>query len=142
MDSVTGRTNFAVGEEATFNKTFTQSDVQLFSTLCGDTNPLHLDETYAQATRFGGPIIHGMLVVSLISTALGTLLPGPGCVYVSQQVSFRAPGRVNERLTSRVRVIEWDSNRGRITLATEVFNERNEQLITGEAKMILSSYLR
>ena len=143
MDSVPGaRTSFTVGEEATFTRTFTQEDVQTFSKLSGDTNPIHLDENYARQTRFGGRIIHGMLVASLISSALGTILPGPGCVYASQQLSFRAPARIGERLTARVRVSDWDAAKGRIILATEVINERNEQMIVGEAKMVLASFLK
>ena len=143
MDSVPGaRTSFTVGEEARFIRTFTQEDVQTFSKLSGDTNPIHLDENYARQTRFGGRIIHGMLVASLISSALGTILPGPGCVYASQQLSFRAPARIGERLTARVRVSDWDAAKGRIILATEVINERNEQMIVGEAKMVLASFLK
>ena len=143
MDSVPGaRTSFTVGEEATFTRTFTQEDVQTFSKLSGDTNPIHLDENYARQTRFGGRIIHGMLVASLISSALGTILPGPGCVYASQQLSFRAPARIGERLTARVRVSDWDATKGRIILATEVINVRNEQMIVGEAKMVLASFLK
>jgi 3-hydroxybutyryl-CoA dehydratase len=143
MDSVPGaRTSFTVGEEATFTRTFTQEDVQNFSKLSGDTNPIHLDENYARQTRFGGRIVHGMLVASLISSALGTILPGAGCVYASQQLSFRAPARIGERLTARVRVSDWDAIKGRIILATEVINDRNEQMIVGEAKMVLASFLK
>jgi len=143
MDRVPGaRTSFTIGEEATFSRTFAEEDIQIFSKLSGDTNPIHLDENYARLTRFGGRIIHGMLVASLISTALGTILPGPGCVYLSQQLSFRAPARIGEHLTARVRVSDWDGTKGRIILATEVINERGEQLIIGEAKMALSSFLK
>src|SRR5271157_4790537 len=93
------RSSFTVGEEAAFSRVFTQGDVEAFSRLSGDTNPVHLDEDYARQTRFHGRIMHGMLVASLISSALGTILPGPGCVYLSQQLSFRAPARAGERLT-------------------------------------------
>jgi len=136
------RSSFAVGEEATFSRTFTQADVEQFSRLSGDTNPVHLDEDYARQTRFGGRIIHGMLVASLISSALGTTLPGPGCIYLSQQLAFRAPARVGERLTAKVRVYEWDETKGRILLATEVVNEGGVQLIVGEAKLVIASFLK
>jgi len=63
-------------------------------------------------------------------------------VYASQQLSFRAPARIGERLTARVRVSDWDAAKGRIILATEVINERNEQMIVGEAKMVLASFLK
>lgn len=140
--AATERNSFTVGEEGTISRTFTQEDVQIFSTLSGDSNPVHLDENYAKQTRFGGRIIHGMLVASLISTVLGTILPGPGCVYMSQQLSFRAPARVGERLTANVRVNEWDGIKGRIVLATEVLNQDGVQLIVGEAKLVLSSFLK
>lgn len=136
------RESFTIGETAVFAKTFTQTDVQMFSQLSGDCNPIHLDENYSKQTRFGGPIIHGMLVASLISTVLGTILPGPGSVYVSQQLSFRAPARTGERLTARVQVTAWDADRGRVMLSTEIVNERNEQMIVGEAKLVLSSFLK
>jgi 3-hydroxybutyryl-CoA dehydratase len=143
MELVPGaRSSFAVGEEATFSRAFTQEDVETFSRLSGDTNPVHLDENYARQTRFQGRILHGMLVASLISSALGTILPGPGCVYLSQQLSFRAPARAGERLTARVRVTDWDGTKGRIILATEVVNEGEVQLIVGEAKLALASFLK
>ena len=142
MNSVPApRTSFAVGEEATLSRTFTQEDVQVFSRLSGDTNPVHLNEEYAKQTRFAGRIIHGMLVSSLISSALGTILPGPGCVYLSQQLTFRAPARIGDRLTVKVRVNQWDSVKGRIILATEVINAEGVQLIIGEAKLVLASFL-
>jgi len=136
------RNSFTVGEEAEFSRTFTQEDVEAFSRLSGDTNPVHLDDSYARHTRFGGRIIHGMLVASLISTVLGTGLPGPGCIYMSQQLSFRAPARVGEHLTAKVRVSEWDGTKGRVLLATEVVNEQGVQIIVGEAKLALSSFLK
>jgi 3-hydroxybutyryl-CoA dehydratase len=143
MDSVPApRTSFIVGEEATLSRTFTQEDVQIFSELSGDTNPVHLDEEYAKQTRFAGRIIHGMLVSSLISNALGTILPGPGCIYLSQQLTFRAPARIGDRLTVKVRVNQWDSVKGRIILATEVINAEGVQLIIGEAKLVLASFLK
>jgi 3-hydroxybutyryl-CoA dehydratase len=103
---------------------------------------VHLDEDYARGTRFRGRIIHGLLVASLISSALGTKLPGPGCIYLSQQLSFRAPARVGERLTARVRITDWDATRGRVVLTTEVFNENEVQVILGEAKLVLASFLK
>lgn len=136
------RSNFTVGEEASYSKTLTAEDVELFSRLSGDTNPVHLDENYARQTRFGGRIVHGMLVASLISTVLGTILPGAGSIYLSQQLSFRAPARIGERLTAKVRVIDWDGAKGRIVLATEVLKDDGTQVITGEAKLVLASFLK
>ncbi len=143
MESVSGaRGSFDVGEEATFSRIFSQEDVEIFSRLSGDTNPIHLDENYARETRFQGRILHGMLVASLISSVLGTKLPGPGTIYLSQQLSFRAPAKVGERLTAKVRVTDWDKAKGRIVLATEVTNEGKIPLIVGEAKLVLASFLK
>jgi acyl dehydratase len=143
MDPVLApRSSFKVGDEATISRTFTQEDVEAFSKLSGDNNPVHLDEEYAKQTRFGGRIIHGMLVSSLISCALATVLPGPGSIYLNQQLSFRAPARVGERLTAKVRVNEWDGVKGRIILGTEVVNDAGVQLIVGEAKLVLASFLK
>lgn len=143
MESVSGaRGSFDVGEEATFSRIFSQEDVEIFSRLSGDTNPIHLDENYARETRFQGRILHGMLVASLISSVLGTKLPGPGTIYLSQQLSFRAPAKVGERLTAKVRVTDWDKAKGRIILATEVTNEGKIPLIVGEAKLVLASFLK
>ncbi|HZS95280.1 MAG TPA: MaoC family dehydratase [Terriglobales bacterium] len=136
------RSSFTIGEEAAFSKTFTQDDVELFSRLSGDTNPVHLDEAYAGQMRFGGRIIHGMLVASLISTVLGTELPGAGSIYLGQQLSFRAPAKVGERLIAKVRVTDWDGLKGRIVLATEVIKDDGTQLIVGEAKLVLASFLK
>ena len=136
------RNFFTVGEEASFSKTFTQEDVELFGRLSGDTNPIHLDEAYAQMTRFKGRIIHGALVVSLISTVLGTTLPGPGAIYLNQTVSFRAPARANQRLTAKVRVTAWNEVKGRITIAGEVITDSGEQIIRCESELVMVSFLK
>lgn len=139
---VVPRNSFTIGEEAAFERIFSQQDVEKFSLLSGDTNPVHLDESYARGTRFGGCIIHGMLVSSLISTVLGTILPGPGSIYLSQQLSFRAPARTGDRLTAKVRVNDWNEGTGRIVLSTEVVNEGGVQIIVGDAKLVMSSFLK
>lgn len=136
------RTSFTLGEEAQFSKSFTQEEVENFSRLSGDINPVHLDENYARHTLFGERIIHGMLVASLISTVLGTILPGKGSIYLSQELSFRAPAKVGETLTAKVRVLAWDGTKGRVLLATEVLDSKGKQLIVGEAKLVLVSFLK
>lgn len=142
MSSAGAQLSFKVGQEAELTKTFTQPEVEAFAALSSDVNPVHLDEAYAKGTRFGGRIIHGMLVASLISAVLGTKLPGPGAIYLSQQLAFRAPARPGVALTARVRVSEWDDVKGRLLLSTEVVDATGKQLITGEAKLVLASYLK
>ena len=138
---VTERDSFTVGEEATIERTFDQQDVEDFARLSGDTNPVHLNENYAQGTRFGGRIVHGSLVASLVSAVLGTKLPGPGAIYASQLLKFKAPVRVGDRLRVVARVSEWDSEKGRLTIATDVFCGETI-VLTGEARLTMSSFLK
>jgi len=105
------------GMEASFSKTFTDADIVLFAGVSGDTNPVHFDAVYAETTRFGGRILHGMLTASLISAVLGTRLPGPGAIYLSQNLRFRAAVKPGETVTARVRVASLDRARCRVTLA-------------------------
>ena len=86
------------GMTATFGKTITDADILMFAGVSGDTNPVHLNEEFAMGTPFQGRIAHGMLTASLISTVLGTKLPGPGCIYLSQNMKFLAPVRAGDLL--------------------------------------------
>ena len=105
------------GMEASLSKTVTDADILCFSEISGDTNPVHLDDDYARATRFGGRIAHGMLSASLISAVIGTKLPGTGAIYLSQNLRFRAPVKPGDLVTARVRVISLDQAKRRATLA-------------------------
>jgi 3-hydroxybutyryl-CoA dehydratase len=93
-----------IGMTDVYSRTITESDIVLFCGISGDTNPIHLNRDYAARTRFRGPIAHGMLSASLISTVLGTKLPGPGVIYVSQNCRFRAPVRAGDTVVARATV--------------------------------------
>jgi 3-hydroxybutyryl-CoA dehydratase len=92
------------GMSATFGKTITESDIYTFAGVSGDTNPVHINEEYARGTMFKSRIAHGMIGAAFISAVLGTKMPGPGCIYVSQNLKFRAPVRIGDTLMARVTI--------------------------------------
>jgi 3-hydroxybutyryl-CoA dehydratase len=136
------RTDFEVGESATLERTIDDAMIRGFAEVTGDRNPVHLDDDYAKESFFGGRIAHGMLVASLISEVLGTRLPGPGTIYLSQQLAFRAPVRPGDTVTVRAEIIAFDKERSRITMSTRVTNQRGEIVIDGEAKLVMAAALR
>jgi 3-hydroxybutyryl-CoA dehydratase len=139
--AITERSSFTVGEQASLEKNFTQTDVDAFSRISGDVNPVHVNEAYAASTRFGGRIVHGSLVASLISAVLGTKLPGPGSIYVRQSLKFRAPVYPGDSLKVVVTVTTWDDVKGRVTLHTEVLKGETV-VLSGEAELVMSSFLK
>lgn len=126
----------AVGMTATYSKTLTEADIILYCGLSGDTNPIHVDEEYAGKTRFRGRIAQGMLTASFISTVMGTMLPGPGVVYVSQQLRFKAPVRIGETVRAQVTVTQIDAERQRVWLSTQCF-VKQKLVIDGEAETLV-----
>ncbi|TWT05137.1 MaoC family dehydratase [Reyranella sp. CPCC 100927] len=108
-----------VGMSAVFGKTVSEADIVAFAGVSGDTNPIHLHDGFAKTTRFGQRIAHGMLGGSFISTVIGTKLPGPGSLYVSQTLNFRAPVKIGDTVTARVEIVDIDATRRRVRLKTE-----------------------
>ncbi|MDN7425277.1 (R)-hydratase [Burkholderia sp. AU16741] len=106
------------GMSARFLKTLSERDVFLFASASGDKNPVHLDDAYAKRTRFGGRIAHGMLSASVISAAIATRLPGPGSIYLSQDLQFRRPVKLGETVCATVTVKEILASRRRVVLET------------------------
>ena len=136
------RTDFVIGEEATLTRIVSDDDIKTFARVSGDDNPVHMNDAYARGSMFGGRIAHGMLVAGLISAVLGTILPGPGAIYMSQQLRFLAPVRPGDQVTARAVVTEWNPDKGRVTLLTEVNNQENVTVISGEARLVMSSFLK
>ena len=121
-----------LGQKASFGKTITESEIVLFAAVTGDTNPMHLNAEYAKGTIFGERIAHGMLAAGLITKVLGTQLPGPGTIYLSQTLKFRAPVRIGQTVTATVEVVALHPERHRATLRT-ICTVEGEAVLEGEA---------
>ena len=130
-----------VGMTALYSKTVTESDINLFCAISGDTNPLHLDYEYAKTTMFAGPIAPGMLSASFISTVIGTKLPGAGCVYVSQNCRFKVPVRAGDTVRARATVTELLPERRRVVLKT-VCTVGDTVVVEGDAVVMLPARRR
>lgn len=129
---------FKVGDSAETTRTIEQADVDAFAKVTRDRNPVHLDEAFAQQTRFGRRIAHGMLTASLISSVLANQLPGEGSVYLGQTLQFVAPVFPGDEVTARVTVTEVRENRPIMKLETTCVNQRGETVIRGEATVLVS----
>lgn len=125
-----------VGETASLSKTITDDDIKAFAELTGDHNPVHLDDGFAQTTKFGRRIAHGMLSASLISALLANKLPGQGTVYLSQTLKFVAPVYPNDTVTARVTVTSVREDKPIVTLETICLNQNEETVIKGEAVVL------
>lgn len=130
-----GRTieELQVGDWAEMTRVVTEADVRGFAQVSGDHNPLHFDRVFAKRTLFKGPIAHGILTAGFISAVIGTKLPGPGSIYLSQELRFLRPVRRGDALTARVIVEEIVADKNRIRLRTVCLNQRGEEVITGAA---------
>jgi len=122
-----------VGQTASFTKTVSESDVYLFAGITGDFNPAHVNESYAKKTAFKTRIAHGMLSAGLISNVLGNQLPGPGTIYMQQQLNFRAPVAIGDTITATVEVIEILREKKRVRLKTVCTNQDDVVVLDGEA---------
>lgn len=122
-----------VGESAVFSKTISESDVYLYAGVTGDLNPAHINEEYAKKTFFKTRIAHGMLSAGLISTVLGNELPGPGSVYIRQELNFLAPVHMGDTVTAIAEVIEILSEENRVKLKTSCINQNGVTVLDGEA---------
>ncbi len=125
-----------IGDTASVEHTLTQKDIQLFAVMSGDVNPTHLDEEYASSDMFHKIVAHGMWGGSLVSTVLGTLLPGPGTVYLGQTFRFLKPVAIGDTVTARVTVKEKDDKKKSLKLDCVCINQDGKEVITGEAEVI------
>ena len=129
------------GMQATFSKTITEANVVLFAGVSGDNNAVHVNEEFAATTRFGSRIAHGFLTASVKSAAVANRLPGPGTIYLSQQMSFLAPVRPGDTVHATVTVVSVDPVKARVVLST-VCRVRDQVVIDGEATVMTTSSAR
>lgn len=130
-------TRLHIGQQASFTKTVTESDVTTFASLIGDSNPIHVDAEHARKSRFGRRVAHGMFTAGLISAVLGNKLPGPGAIYLSQQIEFIAPVFIGDTITTTVEVTAWRGEKGIVTLKTDAYNQSEQQVVTGKAVLLV-----
>ena len=138
MEQITNRTfdELQVGESSTLSRTLTQRDIELFAVMSGDVNPMHLDVVYAQSDLFHRVIAHGMWGGALVSTVLGTALPGPGTIYLGQTLRFHKPVYIGDTVVVAVTVAEKLADGHRVVLDCTVTNQRAEVVISGNATVI------
>jgi 3-hydroxybutyryl-CoA dehydratase len=126
----------SVGQSAELIRTVGEADIQAFAEVTGDNNPVHLDAAYAAGTSFGERIAHGMLSAGYISAVLGTTLPGPGAIYLSQALRFRRPVKIGDTVTASVKITEINEAKAQVTLAT-VCTVNGKAVVDGEAMVMV-----
>ena len=128
--------DLSLGQSAEISHAVTDADIRAFAAVSGDNNPVHLDEAYAAATPFKTRIAHGMLSAGYISAVLGTRLPGPGAIYISQTMNFKRPVRIGDEVITRATVAAIDAERARVTLTT-VCEVAGKAVVEGEAVVMV-----
>ena len=122
-----------VGDSGCLSKTVTEAGLKHFAQATGDFNPVHFDQAYAEKTSFKGRIAHGVLSIGLISAVFGNILPGPGTVYLTQEVKFLAPVRIGDTITARVEVMEIIPEKNRVRFKTTCTNQNGKEVVSGAA---------
>ena len=130
--------DLTVGMSASYAKTITEADIVIFAGISGDNNPLHLNEEFASESIFKGRIAHGMLTAAFISTVLGTKLPGPGCVYLNQDVKFKAPVRPGETVNTTVTITEVIPEKKRV-IAQSTCRVGDKVVVEGTSMLLVPS---
>ncbi|MEK9672345.1 MAG: MaoC family dehydratase [Rhodospirillaceae bacterium] len=128
--------DLAVGQSDEFSKTVTESDILIFAGVSGDTNPVHLNQEFASETMFEDRIAHGLLTASFISTVIGTKMPGPGCIYVSQSLKFKAPVKAGDTVTAKATIVEKMEDKRFIKMTTQCL-VHDKVVLDGEAVIMV-----
>jgi len=124
-----------VGMSAAYERVVTTADIEAFAAVSGDHNPVHLDDAYAKTTLFKGRIAHGMLGASFISTAIASKLPGPGSIYLAQNLAFKRPVRPGDKVETRITVTAINREKGQAILKTQCLVGETV-VIDGEATVL------
>ena len=125
-----------IGDSASFTKTVTDTDVYMFAGITGDFNPAHVNQVEAEKGMFGKRIAHGMLSAGFISAVLGTMLPGPGTIYMGQELRFTKPVAIGDTITATATVAEMIVEKNRVILDTVCTNQNGEIVIKGKATVM------
>ena len=122
-----------IGDKAEFSKTISETDIYLYAGVTGDFNPAHINEVYAKETHFKTRIAHGMLMAGFISTVAGNQLPGPGTIYMKQELEFLGPVRIGDTITAEVEVMEILEEKKHVRLRTTCVTQKGEEVVHGHA---------
>ncbi len=125
-----------IGQKASRVSQITAAEIEAFARASGDANPIHLDDAYAVTTPFGRRIAHGMLTASLVSAVVGNDLPGPGTIYLGQELKFRAPVFIDDEITATVELIAYRADKRIATFRTTCTNQSGTNVLEGEAVVI------
>ena len=128
--------DLSIGQTAELVRVVGEADIVAFAEVTGDTNPVHRDAAYAATTSFGQRIAHGMLSAGYISAVLGTRLPGPGAIYLSQSLKFKRPVRIGDEVTAQVTVTDINDAKAQVTLST-VCKVNGKAVVDGEAVVMV-----
>lgn len=128
--------DLSVGQSAELTMTVTEQGIESFAEVTGDNNPVHLDEAYAAGTPFKTRIAHGMLSAGYISAVIGTKLPGPGAIYISQALRFKRPVKIGDEVTAKATITAIDQEKARVTLDT-VCTVADKPVVEGEAVIMV-----
>lgn len=138
VNNITYFEDLAVGQEASVTNTVSEADITAFAEISGDRNPVHLDAAYAATTLFKERIAHGMLSAAYISAVFGMKLPGPGAIYISQTLAFKAPVKIGDTVVTTVKLVELipEKKRARFETVCEV---NGKAVLTGEGQLMVPS---
>ena len=125
-----------IGMSASYSQTITDADIKAYAGMSGDRNPVHVDAEFSEESRYGRRIAHGLISAGFFSAIFGTKLPGPGCVYVSQQLSFKRPVYIDDTVVATVTVRKIDLDKQRVYFDTTC-KVRNKIVISGDAEIYI-----